>query len=140
MSVTYDRSVVFSGYSGFLHQLHWPPRYNWNIVESGFNPYSHNPYSWVPQKLVAIFTLGTLQDWLCNQTLPLQTLRMPQGIRILGYIYIRGTNEQCKYIIHYFICNNDNYMITDHKSSLWRVLSFVKSHLKFHRKISFGTW
>jgi hypothetical protein len=21
--------------SGFLHQQHWPPRYNWNIVESG---------------------------------------------------------------------------------------------------------
>jgi len=25
----------FSGSSGFLHQQHWPPRYNWNIVESG---------------------------------------------------------------------------------------------------------
>ena len=33
--VTCDRSVVFSGYSGFLHQKNWPPRYNWNIVESG---------------------------------------------------------------------------------------------------------
>ena len=32
MSVTCDRSVVFFGSSGFLH---WPPRYNWNIVESG---------------------------------------------------------------------------------------------------------
>jgi len=28
--------VVFSGYSGFLHQYNCPPRYNWNIVESGF--------------------------------------------------------------------------------------------------------
>jgi hypothetical protein len=27
--------VVFSGYSGFLHQQNWMPRYNWNIVESG---------------------------------------------------------------------------------------------------------
>jgi hypothetical protein len=25
----------FSGYSGFLPQLNWPPRYSWNIVESG---------------------------------------------------------------------------------------------------------
>ena len=33
--VTYDRSVVFSGYSGFLNQSNWPPRYYWNIVESG---------------------------------------------------------------------------------------------------------
>ena len=29
---TCDRSVVFPGYSGFLHQYNWPPRYNWNIV------------------------------------------------------------------------------------------------------------
>jgi hypothetical protein len=35
LSVTCDRSVVFSGSSGFLHQYNWPPRYNWNIVESG---------------------------------------------------------------------------------------------------------
>jgi hypothetical protein len=27
--------MVFSWYSGFLHQWNWPPRYNWNIVESG---------------------------------------------------------------------------------------------------------
>ena len=32
MSVTCDRSFFFSG---FLHQINWPPRYNLNIVESG---------------------------------------------------------------------------------------------------------
>ena len=35
LSVTCDRLVGFSRYSGFLHQKNWPPRYNWNIVESG---------------------------------------------------------------------------------------------------------
>ena len=35
LSVTCDRSIVFSGYFGFLHQQYWPPRYDWNIVESG---------------------------------------------------------------------------------------------------------
>ena len=34
LSVTCDISVVFSGYSGFLHQYNWPSWYNWNIVES----------------------------------------------------------------------------------------------------------
>jgi hypothetical protein len=34
LSVTCGRSVVFPGYSGFLHQSNWPPRYSWNIVES----------------------------------------------------------------------------------------------------------
>jgi hypothetical protein len=33
--------MVFSGYSGFLHQLNSPPRYNRNIVESGIK--HHKP-------------------------------------------------------------------------------------------------
>jgi len=33
LSVTCGRSSP--GYSGFLHQLNWPPWSNWNIVESG---------------------------------------------------------------------------------------------------------
>jgi hypothetical protein len=41
LSVICERSVVFSGYCGFLHQYNWPPRYNWNIVESGVK--HHNP-------------------------------------------------------------------------------------------------
>jgi hypothetical protein len=34
--------VVFSRYSGFLHQKNWPPRYNWNIVESGIKHHKTN--------------------------------------------------------------------------------------------------
>jgi hypothetical protein len=34
-----DRSVVFSG---VLHQYNWPPRYNWNIVESGIKHQATN--------------------------------------------------------------------------------------------------
>jgi hypothetical protein len=41
--VTCNRWVVFSGYSRFLHQLNWPPRYNWNIVESGVKHQNPNP-------------------------------------------------------------------------------------------------
>ena len=42
LSVTCDRSVVFSGYSGFPHQYNWPPQYNWNIVESVVKNYQTN--------------------------------------------------------------------------------------------------
>ena len=42
MSVTGDRFLVFSGYSGFLHQWNWQPRYNWNIVESGVEHHKTN--------------------------------------------------------------------------------------------------
>ena len=31
-------------FSGFLHQLNWPPWYNWNIAESGIKHHNHNPY------------------------------------------------------------------------------------------------
>ena len=41
MSVTCARSVVLSGYSGFLHQKNWLPRHSWNIVESDVK--HHNP-------------------------------------------------------------------------------------------------
>ena len=37
-----DRSMVFSGSSGFLHQYNLLPRYNWNIVESGVNHHQAN--------------------------------------------------------------------------------------------------
>ena len=34
--------VICSVYSGFLHLWNWPPRYNWNIVESGVKHYKPN--------------------------------------------------------------------------------------------------
>jgi hypothetical protein len=42
LSVTCGRTLLFSGYSGFLNKQNWPPRYNWYIVESGAK--RHNPY------------------------------------------------------------------------------------------------
>jgi hypothetical protein len=43
LSVICDRSVVFSGISGFLHQYNGPPRYNWDIVENGVKHDNHSP-------------------------------------------------------------------------------------------------
>ena len=43
LSVTCDRAMVFSVYPGFLHQWNWPPRFNWNVDESGVK--HHNPYT-----------------------------------------------------------------------------------------------
>ena len=41
--LTCDRSVVFSVYSSFFHQLNWQSPYNWNIVESGVKHHNPNP-------------------------------------------------------------------------------------------------
>ena len=46
LSVTCDMSVVFSRDSGFLHQLNWSTRYNWNIIESGVKHHNPNPDAW----------------------------------------------------------------------------------------------
>jgi hypothetical protein len=51
-----DRSMVFSGSSGFLHQYNWLPRYNWNIVESGVNHHQTN-------KNKQIFIFKYVLDW-----------------------------------------------------------------------------
>jgi hypothetical protein len=46
------RSVIFSGYSGFLHKWNWSPPYSWNIVESGVGNHAprirndYSPYYW----------------------------------------------------------------------------------------------
>ena len=37
--MTCDRSVVFTGYSGFHHQYNWLTRNSWNIVESDVKHY-----------------------------------------------------------------------------------------------------
>ena len=42
MSVTCDRSVFFSWFSGFLHQYNWPSQYNWNIVKSSIKHHQTN--------------------------------------------------------------------------------------------------
>ena len=43
LSVSYDRSVIFSGYYGFIHQYNRPARYNWNFVESGVKHHTPSP-------------------------------------------------------------------------------------------------
>ena len=49
--------MVFTRYSAFLHQQHWPSRFNWNIVESAIK--HHNPNA-NPNRNTSIFmTWGT---------------------------------------------------------------------------------
>ena len=56
-------AVVFSGYSGVFHQSNRPPRYNWNIVESGVKHSGPNP------KHVGIF------DWMFCDTASLDRIK-----------------------------------------------------------------
>jgi hypothetical protein len=51
LSGTCDRSVVFSEYSGFLHQNNWPPWYNWNIVETSHRQTSRCVFITTPFRL-----------------------------------------------------------------------------------------
>ena len=86
MSVTCDRLVVFPVSSGFLHQQHWPPRYNWNIVESGILHHQTNKqnHAIFPETVQYYFkswrrhdkmVLGSIfsQVLLCNNRIIAQT-------------------------------------------------------------------
>ena len=68
MSVTCGRSVVFSGYSDYLHQYNWPPWYSWNIVENGAIHHNSNPSNY---HIASLFTLiGNIFPVLkCNEVL-----------------------------------------------------------------------
>ena len=40
--------------SGFDHQWNWPPRNNWNIVESGVKHQNHNTPLWKPRRTIKV--------------------------------------------------------------------------------------
>jgi hypothetical protein len=87
MADSCDRSVVFPGYSGFLHLLNWPPRYNWNIVESGVKhhqtnkpwkklnsnftyPLQHEPLIWLTSKTMKIYHRRfILREWISQSNI-----------------------------------------------------------------------
>ena len=59
LSMTCSRSVVFSRYSGFLHQWNWLPRYRWNFVESGNEHHKPNQIN-----LIKIILWIHLHSWI----------------------------------------------------------------------------
>ena len=130
MSVTYGRSVVFSRYSGFLHQQNGPPRYNWNIVERGVEQHQTNKQTnitiliqfergknLIPKKkhLLIVTRQFTLQNWInscfsLNRILEWQielTYLSSLSMIFLGSLYIAG----------FHICINE-INITLHSNSL----------------------
>ena len=99
------RSVVFSRYSGFLHQWNWPPRYRWNSVESGVKHHSTNPNpvfenSW--QKLsrneylkfffVHLLNILTVSKTfnMCKRFITIQTKEKRTVLDITGFVFHHG--------------------------------------------------
>jgi hypothetical protein len=88
LSVTCDGSVVFSGYIGFLHQLKWPPRYNWNIVESGVKHHNPNP-KWRKMS-IQIYSVSPFL-WFGNWNLWYHTFTHCLWI----FVYIHSVTGEC---------------------------------------------
>ena len=88
LSVTCNGSVVFSGYIGFLHQLKWPPRYNWNIVESGVKHHNPNP-KWHKMS-IQIYSVSPFL-WFGNWNLWYHTFTHCLWI----FVYIHSVTGEC---------------------------------------------
>ena len=86
LSVTYDR------YSGFLHQLKWPPRYNWNIVENGLR--HHNPN---PVFVTGTYAYHTIHP-LLNQSPLCEDIWLNRDIRMS---WLSGRRSKFKHIYIY---------------------------------------
>jgi hypothetical protein len=64
LSVTCDRSMVFSRYSWFLHQENGTPQYNRNFVESGVKHHNLNPALQKKTKQLKVSSYYTLNLWI----------------------------------------------------------------------------
>ena len=95
MSVTCGRSIISTGYTGFLHQLNWPSRYNWNIVESGAKHNNHDPGLWG----------STLFIWFAIITYLWLVFLFCEGLPIIFYLIM---------IIFHVLWRSTYYFLPDH--------------------------
>ena len=96
-------SVVFCS---FFHQLNWPPRYTWNIVESGIKHHTKSS-----QETIFKNTANQVQELplspnydritnltiiICNYRIPFQKDSIPQQRYIILFIYPQVASEYCR--------------------------------------------
>ena len=116
-------SVVFSGYSGFLHQRNWMPWYSWNIVESGTK--HHNPNlipSWVDFKFIRIHTSFYKSYFPYdrqNGTWSSKSYRKDNNFKCNSQINCRYSNLAKK--------SEDNFLATRKQSSCYNIKNYVQS-------------
>ena len=63
------QSVVFSVFSAFLYQWNLPPRYNWNIIESGVQHHNSNPIpadNSINFYIYQVVSGDVLKTWECS--------------------------------------------------------------------------
>ena len=108
LSVTCDRSVVFSGYSGFLHtQKTDCQRYNWNIVESGVK--RHNTKS-KPNN----YMYNTLANYRISGVM----VRMPVSSAVDRWLEPRSRKKEKTFKIG-ICCFSDKHAASRNKSKDW---------------------
>ena len=110
MSVTCDRSVVFSGYSGYLHQYNWPPRYSWNIVESDVQHHQINKQAnkQISQVMVAIelFRKGHISSLVISLLFYIHIKLQNNALRSkvnAGYLYMSWMPISKAFFVHVYI-------------------------------------
>jgi hypothetical protein len=123
-SVTCDRSVVFSGESGFPHKEKWPPRCNWNI-ESGVKHNNHTLHFIFYIFVSAVFVLNIATRFLGPRKLILIGSFICSGAYLLN-AYVPG-------VAVLFISHGILY------GKIQNVISYIfcSEHIKLPIKINF---
>ena len=149
MSVTCGKSVVFSWYSGFLHQWSWLRCYNWNIVESGVK--HHNPN---PDKFLCISYKDIWQDYIytfmtisyCKDHGKVQVIyfmyiiqRYMTGLYIYLYDYqlLQGSWKGASYILKHTIYSQIRYITYNHIKTYDQFVCYIMVRTSY---ISMRRW
>ena len=100
--------VVFSGTPvSSTNKLNWPPRYNWNVVESGIKHHNSNLFSYTFTRDAALFTDVYIS-------------------RKYRYIPILSINLKTKFVFHIHL----HFFLAVSWTHILSIQAFKKTHLE----------
>ena len=99
------KSVIFLGYSGFLHQYNWSQRLEWNIVEEG-----PNTFIWT-NCLILLETKNHIKWRYISVRLYMRLCMCARGIYFsIGFRNFRQCGIVCLFIVNLFNCFIDLFL------------------------------
>ena len=117
--MTCDMSMVFSGYSSFIHQYNWLPRYNWNITESGVKHHKLNQTT-LDTYVACRFSYNFIYLWQVFQI----------KVTFISYIFLKYMYFKADFVLLYdFIMFRIFVNIVLRGQMSWPIVHFERFHV-----------